>query len=423
MRGLKDQKHRLGYGYKLWQRVLCVLQRGIHKGLSLVLSFCLAFQPLLLQAQALGARSPVAQESQGIKAADGVGSVFRPTVGKAGNDVPLIDIVRPNGQGLSHNKYDSFNVDTHGIILNNSTEEVSRSQLGGLVPGNSNLRYSGAAKVILNEVVSANRSRLEGMSEVHGHMADVIIANPNGITCNGCGFINTPRVTLSTGQPIIGADGALSGLRVEGGDITIGSRGADGSALDIFDLVSRKISVGGPIQVKGDLAVIAGRNHFDYDKREATSLGSDGKEPELAIDSSEFGGMYAGQIRVIANDKGAGVKMRGDMVANAGAMRLTSDGKLVIAKARAKGAVKAHSHHDSVHVKDLLFSEEAVELKALKHIELAEQARVAASGTVDVGADLIKLQSHALLASGIGSDGQQSATGSLHLQAAKLEAG
>ncbi|WP_375642776.1 hypothetical protein, partial [Bartonella sp. CM100XJJH] len=182
-------------------------------------------------------------------------------------------------------------------------------------------------------------------------------------------------------------------------------------------------SIGGLIQVKGDLAVIAGRNHFDYDKREATSLGSDGKEPELAIDSSEFGGMYAGQIRVIANDKGAGVKMRGDMVANAGAMRLTSDGKLVIAKARAKGAVKARSHHDSVHVKDLLFSEEAVELKALKHVELAEQARVAASGAVDVHADLIKLQSHALLASGIGSDGQQSATGSLHLQAAKLEAG
>ncbi|WP_375624013.1 filamentous hemagglutinin N-terminal domain-containing protein, partial [Bartonella sp. TT119HLJHH] len=423
MRGLKDQKHRLRYGYKRGKRVLCVLQRGIHKGLSLVLSFCLAFQPLLLQAQALGARSPVAQESQGIKAADGVGSVFRPTVGKAGNDVPLIDIVRPNGQGLSHNKYDSFNVDTHGVILNNSTEEVSRSQLGGLVPGNGNLRYSGAAKVILNEVVSANRSRLEGVSEVHGHMADVIIANPNGITCNGCGFINTPRVTLSTGQPIIGADGALSGLRVEGGDITIGARGADGSALDIFDLVSRKISIGGPIQVKGDLAVIAGHNHFDYHKREATSLGSDGKEPELAIDSSEFGGMYAGQIRVIANDKGAGVKMRGDMVANAGAMRLTSDGKLVIAKARAKGAVKARSHHDSVHVKDLLFSEEAVELKALKHVELAEQARVAASGAVDVRADVIKLQSHALIASGIGSDGQQSATGSLHLKATKLEAG
>ncbi|VEJ46082.1 DUF637 domain-containing protein [Bartonella vinsonii] len=423
MRGLKDQKHKLGYGYKLGQPVLGVLQRGAQKGLSLVLSFCLAFQPLLLQAQALGAQNPVVQESQGIKAADGVGSVFRPTVGKAGNDVPLIDIVRPNGQGLSHNKYDSFNVDTHGVILNNSTEEVSRSQLGGLVPGNGNLRNTGAAKVILNEVVSANRSRLEGMTEVHGQAADVIIANPNGLTCNGCGFINTPRVTLSTGQPIIGADGFLSGLRVEGGNITIGAKGADGRTVDIFDLVSRKIRVEGPLQVKGELAVIAGHNHFAYGKREATSLGSDGKEPELAIDSSEFGGMYAGQIRVLANDKGAGVKMLGNMVANAGAMRLTSDGKLVIAKARAKGAVKAHSHHDSVHVNDLLFSEEAVELKALKHVELAEHARVAASGTVDVRADVIKLQSHALLASGIGSDGQQSATGSLHLKATKLEAG
>ncbi|EJF77023.1 Hemolysin precursor [Candidatus Bartonella washoeensis] len=423
MRGLRDQKHKLGYGRKSGWRAMGLLQRGAQKGLSLVLSFCLAFQPLLLQAQALGAQSPVTQVSQGIKAADGVGSVFRPTVGAVGNGVPLIDIVRPNGQGLSHNKYDNFNVDIHGVILNNSTQEVSRSQLGGLVPGNGNLRNTGAAKVILNEVVSANRSRLEGVSEVHGHMADVIIANPNGITCNGCGFINTPRVTLSTGQPIIGSDGALSGLRVEGGNITIGVRGADGRTVDIFDLISRKISVAGPIQVKGELAVVAGHNHFNYHKREATSLGSDGKEPELAIDSSEFGGMYAGQIRVLANDKGAGVKMLGNMVANAGAMRLTSDGKLVLAKARAKGVVKAHSHHDSVHVKDLLFSEEAVELKALKHVELAEHARVAASGTVNVRADVIKLQSHALLASGIGSDGQQSATGSLHLQVAKLEAG
>ncbi|GAA5109612.1 DUF637 domain-containing protein [Bartonella jaculi] len=423
MRGFQKQKHKLGYGCVLGQHALGILQRGAHKGISLILSFSLAFQPLLVQAQAIGAqRSPV-QEAQGIKAADGVGSLFRPTIGEASNGVPLVDIARPNGQGLSHNKYDSFNVDTHGVILNNSTEEVSRSQLGGLVLGNSNLRGTGAAKVILNEVVSANRSRLEGMSEVHGAAADVIIANPNGITCQGCGFINTPRVTLSTGQPIIGANGALSGLRVEGGDITIGAKGADGRMLDIFDLVSRKISVAGPIQVKGDLAVIAGRNHFDYSKREATSLGSDGKEPELAIDSSEFGGMYAGQIRVLANDKGAGVKMRGDMVANAGAMRLTSDGKLVLAKARAKGAVHAHSHHESVHVKDLLFSEDSVKLKARHTVELAEHARVAASGNVDVNADTIKLGSDALLANGIGNDGQQSATGSLHLQATKVEAG
>ncbi|WP_455479675.1 hypothetical protein V4B17_01055 [Bartonella sp. B23] len=49
--------------------------------------------------------------------------------------------------------------------------------------------------------------------------------------------------------------------------------------------------------------------------------------------------------------------MLGSMVANVDAMRLTSDGKLVIAKARAKGAVKVHSYHDSVsvYVKDRFF--------------------------------------------------------------------
>lgn len=150
-----------------------------------------------------------------------------------------------------HNKYDSFNVDSRGVILNNSTKEVSRSQLGGLVLGNGNLRGTGAAKVILNEVVSANRSRLAGVSEVHGAAADVIIANPNGITCQGCGFINTPRVTLSTGQPIIGANGALSGLRVEGGDITIGAKGADGRMLDILIWFRARLALQGPYKSKG----------------------------------------------------------------------------------------------------------------------------------------------------------------------------
>ena len=67
---------------------------------------------------------------------------------------------------------------------------------------NPNLQRAGAsANIILNEVTSTNRSRLEGFQEVAGDRADLILANPNGITCRGCGFINTPRATLSTGQP------------------------------------------------------------------------------------------------------------------------------------------------------------------------------------------------------------------------------
>src|SRR5262245_5780599 len=85
-----------------------------------------------------------------------------PKVGTAPNGVPMIDIVKPNGKGLSHNKYNDFNIDTPGLILNNSDQEAATSHLGGLTPGNPNLVKSGPATVILNEVTSTNRSALNG---------------------------------------------------------------------------------------------------------------------------------------------------------------------------------------------------------------------------------------------------------------------
>ncbi|WP_323840913.1 two-partner secretion domain-containing protein, partial [Photorhabdus africana] len=75
-----------------------------------------------------------------------------------------------------------------GVILNNS-HQATQTQLGGMVAGNPWLA-KGDASVILNEVNSHDRSHLNGWIEVAGHKAEVIIANPSGITCNGCGFIN-----------------------------------------------------------------------------------------------------------------------------------------------------------------------------------------------------------------------------------------
>ena len=103
----------------------------------------------------------------------------------------------PNGAGVSHNRFTQYNVGTARVVLNNSGQ-ANPTQVAGYVQGNPFLG-NGNARTILNEVTAANPSRLLGMTEVAGNRANVILANPAGITCNGCGFINAPRVTLTTG--------------------------------------------------------------------------------------------------------------------------------------------------------------------------------------------------------------------------------
>ncbi len=299
----------------------------IRKAVATLLSSVLVLQPILLHAQSI---TPEASGSPS----------YRPNIGAAPNGVPLIDIVGPNSQGLSHNKYSNFNVGTPGVILNNFDGEVGTSKLGGATPGNPNLTGKGSATVILNEVTSQNRTALNGPTEVFGGRADVIIANPNGITCDGCGFINTPRATLTTGAPDIGADGSLNGFRVSNGDVTFGRNGAnfasgDGS-VDLFDVVSRTIQIDGTIYGH-DLRLTAGQSKFDYATGEATALDPNAGGPEFAIDGSALGAMQAGRIKMVVTDKGAGVRMRGDMAANTGELTLSADGKISIGKASGKG--------------------------------------------------------------------------------------
>lgn len=346
------------------------------KAVATFLSALLLFQPALLQAQQV---TPDA----------GAPAANRPDIGAAPNGIPLIDIVTPNSAGLSHNKYGDFNVGTPGLILNNYNAEVGTSKLGGVTPGNPNLRGSGPASVILNEVTSNRRSALEGPVEIFGGRADVIIANPNGITCDGCGFINTPHATLTTGAPDIGADGRLNGFTIRDGDVTFGSKGANfasgDGAVDLFDVISRTVKIDGPVYGE-DLRLTGGQSKFDYATGDVEALDAASGTPEYAIDGSALGAMQAGRIKMVVTEKGAGVRMRSDMAANTGELSLSADGKISIGNASGSRGVTIASKRSVTAGR--LTSKKAVSVKAGKDVSLAS---VGAEGDIfiDGGAGLV----------------------------------
>lgn len=252
------------------------------------------------------------------------------------NGVPVVNIDTANTSGLSHNRYTRYDVEANGLVLNNgNNSQIARqSQLAGQVTSNLNLVKEAA--VILNEVVSVNRSTLAGFTEVLGGKADVIVANPYGITCDGCGFINTDRATLTTGTSSIGADGSLTGFNVKSGDVLIGAKGANATAQQILDIVTRSVKVEGNINTSptGKLGITTGNNSWNYGSRNTTgTVAADGAAPSYAIDSTALGGMYAGRIRIIATEAGVGVRMLGEAAASADDFTISSAGKVEIQSA------------------------------------------------------------------------------------------
>ena len=101
--------------------------------------------------------------------------------------------------GLSTNSVADFDVNSDGTILNNSA--TGGTALGSTaVTANSNITAGSEANLILLQVTGTSGSDLDGTIEVFGGEAGLIIANPNGITCDGCAFTNVSRVDLVTGS-------------------------------------------------------------------------------------------------------------------------------------------------------------------------------------------------------------------------------
>jgi len=249
----------------------------------------------------------------------------QPTVMATANGLPQINIQTPNSQGVSRNQYSQLDVDARGAILNNSHQNTT-TQLGGMVAANPWLSKQ-EATVILNEVNSRNPSQLNGFIEVAGKRAAVVIANPSGITCNGCGFINASRNTLTTGQALI-ENGQLKGFDVNGGRINIEGQGLNDSDADYTQIIAQSVAVNAKVHAR-ELNVVTGRNQVAAEGNVTIVKSDDGTpRPEFALDVAAIGGMYAHKITLTGTEKGVGVRNAGELGASAGELHLTVDGRL-----------------------------------------------------------------------------------------------
>ncbi|MEE5118997.1 filamentous hemagglutinin N-terminal domain-containing protein [Pseudomonas alliivorans] len=363
------------------------------RGLALILANALFWQPLLVQAEGI--------------AVSGTGT----TLGQAGNGVPIINIATPNASGLSHNQFQQYNVDSQGVILNNSTNQTQSTQLGGIIVGNSNLRGT-AASTILNEVVGANASQLRGYTEVAGQAARVIVANPYGISCNGCGFINTPQVTLTTGKPVLDANGQLQRFNVQGGSISIDGVGLNADNVDQFDIITRSAKINAELHAK-HLNVITGRNDVDAQTLNPTALADDGSsKPELAIDSSALGGMYAGAIRLVGTEAGVGVRLAGDLAASGGDIQIDANGHLNVMQVAASGAVNVRANTAEVNGPVYAGSSLAMTTGG----DLTTRQNVAARDALTLSAGG-QLRNTAVIEAGVNADNSRNASGDVILSA------
>lgn len=140
--------------------------------------------------------------------------------------------IAPAVGGVSSNTYRTFNVSNAGADLQNTGVN---------------------ARTIVNQVTSTNPSLIQGAVSVLGPRANVILANPNGVTVDGGSFVNAGHVVLSTGQvsfsDITLAPGQIQRnviLTTNGGAITIGPGGLSGTLINL-DLVSKQLAANGPV--------------------------------------------------------------------------------------------------------------------------------------------------------------------------------
>ncbi|KVG30268.1 filamentous hemagglutinin N-terminal domain-containing protein [Burkholderia ubonensis] len=241
----------------------------------------------------------------------------------------------PAVAGVSSNTYSSFNVTAAGATLNNTGIN---------------------ARTIVNQVTSTNPSLIQGQIDVAGPRANVVLANPNGITVNGGSFVNTGHVALSTGNVSFNdvqiAPGVIQRnvvLDTATGTIVVGPGGL-ASALIGLDLIAKTIRIDGPVNntftsLTAGVRLLAGSsrvelntglspsdNANDWLTRSATM--NPDTAASYAIDITAAGSLTSGRVQLIVTDRGPGVRSAGPLNASLGDFLLTSNGNVELSNTK-----------------------------------------------------------------------------------------
>ncbi|ANJ67316.1 hypothetical protein A9404_07895 [Halothiobacillus diazotrophicus] len=341
----------------------------------------------------------------------------QPTILNTANGLPLVNIQTPSAAGVSRNTYSQFDVARQGAILNNARTNTA-TQLGGWVQGNPWLA-AGSARVILNEVNSANPSQLKGYVEVAGQRAEVVIANPAGISIDGGGFLNASRATLTTGTPILNG-GNLEGYRVQGGTISVTGAGLDASRTDYTDLIARAVDVNAGIWAH-QLEVTTGANHVDTTNNTVAPIAGTGAVPTVSIDVAQLGGMYAGKITLVGTEAGVGVRNAGNIGATAGELVLTANGQLENAGQMSSATAVHLDANGNIRNTGTIYSGGDADLGTRG--DIANHGVIAAQGNTHLVADGSQSQvtgaQGSVLGAGIQADGSLGSGGDLSVTATR----
>ncbi|QBY45062.1 filamentous hemagglutinin N-terminal domain-containing protein [Arsenophonus nasoniae] len=121
-----------------------------------------------------------------------------------------IEIAKPLENGISYNTFSELPSSQNSISFNNDI--LSNPKLDNT-----------AAKIIIAEITSDKHSNLEGTIGIKGTIADLIIANPNGISWKNGKTDNVKNLSLIAGKLEIPAEKTLQQLKSLKFITTIGS--------------------------------------------------------------------------------------------------------------------------------------------------------------------------------------------------------